>query len=146
MVSHARSPELLHQPIPGLPHLLDIGIHIGLISQCSQGRRHRKAVDVVGAAHPGDPINHARIADGKAHAQARQPCGFGQRPQHEHIGVALEIHQGHHAVASEGLIELIHHHQGLGSGGGQLQDQLRCEAGAGGVVGITDQQEARGLP
>ena len=83
------------------------------------------------------------MADGEADAQPRQTGGLGQGAQHQQVGCGLEIGQRQHAVAGEGLIELIHHHQRLRCGGRQLQDRLGSQARAGGVVGIAEQQQPR---
>ena len=146
MVAHAGLIQLGHQPVAGAQHLGHVGIHVGLVGQGSQGGRHRQAVDVIGAGNAADAIDHGRSADGKTDAQARQPRRFGQGAQHHQVGVgrkgiAATQKPRQHAVAGEGLIELIHHHQGLGRRRRQGQDRVRGQAGARGVIGIADQQQ-----
>ena len=110
------------------------------------GRRHRKAVDVIRTGNPSDPVHHRGRTDGKTDAQACQARGFGQGAQHQQIGGSGEIRQRKHAVAREGLVELIHHHQGAWGRRRQLENRFRRQARAGGVVGIADQQDPRGPP
>ena len=85
------------------------------------------------------------MPDRKTDPQSRQTGCFGQRPQHQQIGQRSEISQGHHAVSSEGFIELIHHHQRGGRSRSQLQDPIRRQPRAGGIVGIAEHQHAGGL-
>ena len=82
------------------------------------------------------------MPQGKTDAQPRQTGGFGQRAQHQQIRRGCEVGTGENAVAGEGLVQLIDHHQRRWCCGREFADDLRCQAGPGGVIRIADQEQS----